>query len=104
MLTRLVSAEAEGKCFGNWEPTWTGQSARASLRQLHLGHSLLVQQGAEAELLMSAARCYRYPRDAHLKPTVLRTIGYLGRETLVQSALYSGIDTNRLQRKEIFYS
>jgi hypothetical protein len=41
-------AEAEGKCFGIWEPTWIGWSVQvSSLRQLHLRSFLGVYQGAE---------------------------------------------------------
>jgi len=69
---RALKRRANASVPGNLR---IGQSASASLRQLHLGHSLLGQQGAEADLLMSAARYYRYQRGDHLKPTVLLTIG-----------------------------
>jgi len=46
-------AEAEGKCFGNWETTWIGWSVQvSSLRQLHLESFLDVYQVAEKKGLL----------------------------------------------------
>jgi len=78
LLTRqedkvLDTLPRRAEAFLGWVLYSEDEDYGRRIRDVYRKRNLLLHQGKR--ILMIAARCYRYPRDVHLKPTVLRTIG-----------------------------